>query len=125
MKISHQISIIEDDDYLRDTLKEALIFYGFGVLTFRCAEDFLAQENFGQIDIILSDVNMTGMDGFQLLRLIKNQNNNTPVILMSGSPVIQKENVLELGAAAFMPKPFRLTDLLGQIQLCISGSRQI
>jgi DNA-binding response OmpR family regulator len=125
MKISQQISIIEHDNYLRNTLKEVLIFYGFGVLTFRCAEDFLAQDNFGQIDLILSDVNMAGMDGFQLLRLLKNQNIKTPVILMSGSLVIQKENVLELGAAAFMPKPFRLTDLLGQIQLCISGSRHI
>jgi DNA-binding response OmpR family regulator len=125
MKTSHLIAIIEKDDSLRNTLKEILIFHAFEVLTFRCAEDFLAQDNFGQIDLILSDFNMAGMDGFQLLRLLKKQNNNTPVILMSGSLLIQKENVFELSAAAFMPKPFRLTDLLGQIQLCISGSRHI
>jgi DNA-binding response OmpR family regulator len=125
MKIPQQISIIAKDDFLRHTLKEILIFHEFGVITFRCAEDFLAQNNFALIDLILSDVNMDGMNGFELLRVLKNHNNNTPVILMSGSVVIQKEIVLELGAAAFMTKPFHLTDLLRQIQLCISGSRQI
>jgi DNA-binding NtrC family response regulator len=125
MKMPKQISIIENDDFLCNSLKEILIFQGFGVSTFRCAEDFLAQHNVALIDLILSDVSMEGMDGFQLLRLLKNQNNNTPVILMSGSLYIQREDALELGAAAFIPKPFGLTDLLGQIQLCISGSKQI
>lgn len=125
MKIAHQIALIEDDDFLRNTLKEILIFHGFGVLTFRCAEDFLAHDPVDLTDLILSDVHLDGINGLQLLGVLKNQNNNTPVILMSGSVVIQKERVLELGAAAFMTKPFHLTDLLGQIQRCMSGSGQI
>jgi DNA-binding response OmpR family regulator len=125
MKISQQISIIENDDSLRNTLKEVLIFHGFAVLTFRCAEDFLTQGNFSLNDVILCDVNMEGMDGFQLVRLLKNQNDNTPVILISGRDVIQNEKALELGATAFMSKPFRLAELLRQIELCVSGSRPI
>jgi FixJ family two-component response regulator len=121
MKTSQQISVIEHDDSLRNTLKEVLISHRFDVLTFRCAEDFLAQDNFGQMSLILSDVNMTGIDGFQLVRLLKNQNNKTPVILMSGSLMIEQETVLELGAAAFIAKPFRLNELLRQIEVCIAG----
>jgi DNA-binding response OmpR family regulator len=102
-------------------LKEVLIFHGFAVLTFRCVEDFLAQDNFALADLILCDVNMEGMDGFQLVILLKNLNNNTPVILMSGSLLVQEETALELGAAAFMSKPFRLNELLRQIEVCIAG----
>jgi DNA-binding response OmpR family regulator len=53
--------------------------------------------------------------------LLKNLNNNTPVILMSGSLLVQEETALELGAAAFMSKPFRLNELLRQIEVCIAG----
>jgi DNA-binding NtrC family response regulator len=125
MKNMQQISIIEDNDCLRHALKESLIAHGFGVLAFRCAEDFLTRDSFAHMDLILSDVDMVGMDGFQLVRLLKKQNNNTPVILMSGSFSIQKENALGLGAVAFIAKPFGLTELLKHIQGCISDSRPI
>lgn len=125
MKIAPLIAIIEHDASLRDAICQILISQGFGVLTYRCAEDFLAQDNRDQTDLVLSDVNMQGMDGFELLRQLRNQHNSPPVILMSGSCVIQKERVLELGAAAFMSKPFHLSELIQKIQLCIPATRPV
>lgn len=123
MKITPQISIIEHDASLCGALRQILVSHGFDVSTYRCAEDFLAQDSQAMTDLILSDVNMEGMDGFELLRVLKAQNNSPPVILMSGSCVIQKERVLELGAAAFMTKPFHLAELLREVQLCLSVTR--
>ena len=123
MKIKPRISIIEQDDSLRNALRDTLISNEFGVSTYSCAEDFLAQGNFALNDLILSDVNMNGMSGLELLKQIKDLNSCPPVILMSGSCFLHKEGVLKLGAAAFLSKPFHLTELLLYIQFCISASR--
>jgi DNA-binding response OmpR family regulator len=123
MKTATHISIIEHDASLCDALQRILISHGFSVSLYHCAENFLAQDNRNRTDLVLSDVNMQGMDGFELLRELKAQNNSPPVILMSGSCVIQKERVLELGAAAFLTKPFHLAELLREIQLGIPVAR--
>jgi FixJ family two-component response regulator len=119
MQITPRLSIIEDDIYLRDTLKKILLFHKFEVLTYCSAEDFLSRDSSEMTDLILSDINMPGMDGFQLLHRLQEQNNRTPVILMSGDYDLDNERVLELGASAFMSKPFHLNDLLREIHRCI------
>lgn len=123
MKITPQIAIIEDDASLCETLRQVLTSQEFEVLTYRCAEDFLTHSTRALPGLILSDVNLEGMDGFGLLRVLKAQNNSPPVIFMSGNCFIQKERVLELGAASFMSKPFHMAELLQAIELCISQAR--
>ena len=118
----HQrLTIIEDDASIRDSLSRLLTLEGFDVVAFVCAENFLAQNNMTSTDLILCDVEMPGMDGFQLLRQLQDRNIHTPVILMSGRHNLDNKQTLALGASAFISKPFLVKDLLANIRAHIAG----
>lgn len=72
-------------------------------------------KNGGQADVIISDVDMPGMDGLELLAKVKNQNKATLFIVMSGT-VANEEKAAAAGADAFLAKPFAINDLFDIVQ---------
>ncbi|MFH1604755.1 MAG: response regulator [Pseudomonadota bacterium] len=117
-----RILIIDDDIGFRDLLRIHLTQAGFLVAV---AEDgveggraLLANPP----DLILSDINMPFLDGFELLSLLRSDESTAaiPVILLSGrSDVDTIAKAVDLGAADFLTKPVTLDQLLESVQACL------
>jgi len=118
-----RILIIDDDVGFRDLLRIHLSGAGYQV---RIAEDgvtggraLLEQTP----DLIVSDVNMPFLDGFELLRLLRGDEETAsiPVILLSGrSDGDTMAKAVELGAADYLTKPVTRDQLLESIEACLS-----
>lgn len=121
-----RILIIDDDIGFRDLLRIHLSSAGYQV---QVAEDgvtggraLLEQAP----DLIVSDVNMPFLDGFELLSLMRSDAGTAaiPVILLSGrSDGDSMAKAVELGAADFLTKPVTRDQLLESVQACLERSR--
>jgi len=121
-----RILIIDDDIGFRDLLRLHLSAAGYQV---QVAEDgvtggraLLEQAP----DLIVSDVNMPFLDGFELLSLMRSDAGTAaiPVILLSGrSDGDTMARAVELGAADFLTKPVTRDQLLESVQACLERSR--
>lgn len=102
------VLIVEDHDRLREQLGQFYEQEGFRVSTAACAEDGiknLAEENFA---IVVSDVKMPGMDGFQLARHVRERYPDTDVILITAfGNIKQAVEAMKLGASDYITKPFQ------------------
>ncbi len=108
---------MEDDLGIRDLTVNALTYcVNREILSFRngrAAWDYLMQG--GQADIIISDVDMPQMDGFELMERVKAKGSATIFIIMSGVDDYEEKAEL-LGADAFLAKPFAINDLFNIVQ---------
>jgi DNA-binding NtrC family response regulator len=102
------VLIVEDHDRLREQLGQFYEQEGFHVTTAACAEDGiknLAEKNFA---IVVSDVKMPGMDGFQLARHVRERCPDTDVILITAfGNIKQAVEAMKLGASDYITKPFQ------------------
>jgi two-component system response regulator FlrC len=119
-----KIIVVEDEAPIRVFIANALKYcvnrevHTFGDGT----EAWDHLESSQDVDIVISDVDMPGMSGIELLRKIKQKYPSIICILMSGSPA-NRPLVAENGADWFLPKPFKLADLFQIVQkFVISGS---
>jgi len=107
------ILVVDDDDMLRKTLAQGLRREGFTVITSESAETAQQILNKISVDAIILDRMMTGMDGLTFLKELRNNNNDTPTIMLtamsSGDNTIDG---LSVGADDYMAKPFQLKELI-------------
>lgn len=109
--------MIEDNDALRSALINVLNLEQFQSRGFYAVEDFLASADSSSSDIIISDVNLSGADGFSLLDQLSARGQKTPVILMSADG--RRDMVAharEKGAFDFLSKPFEVEVLWHAIE---------
>ncbi|HFQ88656.1 MAG TPA: sigma-54-dependent Fis family transcriptional regulator [Desulfobulbus sp.] len=103
--MSKKILIIDDEDSIRDSLSGILADEGFTPLTASSGEDGLALLEREEVDLILLDIWMPGMDGLEALRRIREQN-DVPVIMISGHGTIETAvQATRIGAFDFIEKP--------------------
>jgi DNA-binding response OmpR family regulator len=110
--------IVEDDPNLLRTLTYNLTRAGFRVITASDGEAGLAHAHQlgDQLDLIILDVMLPGMSGFQVLRAIRS-NANTPIMMLSARGEEQdKIDGLELGADDYVVKPFALREFIARIR---------
>ena len=118
------VLVIDDDADVRRLLKTALEKQGFDVKTAADGESGLGQAAEQRPGLILLDMRMPGMDGFAVLRALKEDPSTVdiPVIAMTGSPDLKttaRARVLALGASDFIAKPFDMDMLVEEINLFI------
>lgn len=78
------------------------------------ALEFIKNQN---IDLVLTDVQMPGMGGLELIRRLKEEKMNSPaIILLSGQLEITEKIALDLGASALLHKPYKIKDLVSKIE---------
>ncbi|MEE1895152.1 sigma-54 dependent transcriptional regulator [Pseudomonas otitidis] len=113
-----KILLVEDDRALREALADTLALGGYTYREADCAEAALValgEEHFG---MVISDVNMPGMDGHQLLALIRTRYPQLPVLLMTAYGAVERAvDAIRQGAADYLVKPFEprvLLDLVGR-----------
>ncbi|MFO1144242.1 MAG: response regulator [Amaricoccus sp.] len=119
--VATTVHIIDDDDAVRESLEALLMVSGFDVETYRSAEDFVARGDYGDGCIVL-DINMPGMGGLDLLRMLRGRERQLAVVVLTASQTPRiEELVLELGASAFLAKPVREAALFEALRTALAG----
>ena len=112
-----KILVVDDDAIVIKSCKRILEAEGFEVLTVPSADEALEIIRKYDFDLLLVDVKMPKHDGMYLMREIKKDLPDTPIIVMSGYPTQETiADVLRLGATQFIPKPFRPDELVKLIR---------
>ncbi|OYT74008.1 MAG: hypothetical protein CFK49_10310, partial [Armatimonadetes bacterium JP3_11] len=106
------VLIVDDDDLVRETLHFVLEDGGYRVYAASSGAEALRLLEREPIDIVLSDIFMPGMNGFDLLRQIREVAPNTPVILITGYGNIEMaREALKQGASDFITKPYNIHEI--------------
>ena len=118
------VLIVDDDQAVLTMLYKVISSNGIGADTVSSGEEALARISERTYDLVLLDVNMQGMDGFQVLRAIRQRGLKVPVIIVSG----RKEDYdtlygLDLGADDYETKPFNPVILGAKVKALIRRSR--
>jgi len=109
--------LVDDEEAILDTLRKRLTRRGYGVLTANSgalALDILAEN---PVDVVVLDVKMPGMDGIEVLALIKKRHPLVEVIMLTGHANVEAAmRGMELGAFDYLMKPADFEDLLYKIE---------
>ena len=124
-KIKYHILVVDDDDRIRELVKEYLNDNGFVVSTGNNAEEAKIKLSYFKFDLIVLDVMMPGQNGFELTKEIK-KNSNIPIILLTAKGEVENRiQGLELGADDYLGKPFEPKELLLRINNILKKSKKI
>jgi two-component system CheB/CheR fusion protein len=108
--------IVDDDNHLRDMLRQTLEAAGQVVEDFATCEAFLAAYRPGAAGCLLVDAYLPGIDGMELLRIMREAGNSLPAIMMTGnSDVAVAVAAMKEGAADFIEKPITGGELIASI----------
>ena len=117
------ISIVDDDDALRNSLDDLIRSIGFRTQGFPSAEAFLSSNQACDTACLILDVRMPGMNGLELQRQMVAANWRIPIIFItSHADDGARARALEAGAVAFLYKPFREEELLNAIDAALNHS---
>ena len=124
-KIKYHILVVDDDDRIRELVKEYLNDNGFVVSTGNNAEEAKIKLGYFKFDLIVLDVMMPGQNGFELTKEIK-KNSNVPIILLTAKGEVENRiQGLELGADDYLGKPFEPKELLLRIKNIVRKNKKI
>ena len=119
------ILVVDDDNRIRDLLKEYLRENDFIVSTSENAENAKIKLSYFKFDLVVLDVMMPGQDGYELTKEIK-KNTSIPIILLTAKDGVQSRiKGLELGADDYIGKPFEPKELLLRIKNIVNKSNKI
>ena len=111
-----KILVIEDEKLLADSIKAMLEAKGFQVETVYDGEDGAQYAELGIYDLLILDVMMPKMDGYQVARQVRKNRCNTPILMLTArSDVQDRINGLNAGADYYLTKPFDSGELLASI----------
>jgi FixJ family two-component response regulator len=107
------VSIVDDDESVRESLPDLVRAMGFTAYAFSSAEEFLSSSYMSETKCLILDIEMPGMSGPELLEELKLVARQIPIVIITG---LLRETVrtemLELGAVECLIKPFKDKDLL-------------
>jgi DNA-binding NtrC family response regulator len=108
-----QILVVDDDAIVIKSCRRILESEGFEVTAVSSADEALVILRNGEADLLLMDVKMPKHDGLYLMREMRKGAFGIPILVMSGYPTPETvTDVMGLGAAQFIPKPFRPDELI-------------
>jgi FixJ family two-component response regulator len=101
------VSIVDDDESVRESLQDRLKQYGFAAQTFTSAEEFLASDEISRTKCLILDVAMPGMSGPELQKEIDRREIKLPIIFITAHrDDALRLGLIEQGAIACLIKPF-------------------
>jgi FixJ family two-component response regulator len=115
------ISVVDDDESVRESLDGLFRSVGFRVKVFPSAEAFLKLDNLSDIDCLILDVRMPGMDGLELQRRLIASHHKIPIIFITAheSDREVRARALRNGAVDFLGKPLTEDVLLRAVRAAI------
>jgi two-component system response regulator MprA len=115
---------VDDDPDVRDSLERALRVAGYAVTTAVHGADALDQLARAPVDLIVLDVLMPIVDGFDACRRLRERGNATPVLVLTARDAVEdRVTGLEAGADDYLVKPFALRELLARIRALLRRSQ--
>jgi DNA-binding response OmpR family regulator len=109
--------VVEDDASIAMGLEMNLTAEGYRVLVAADGETGLAMARAGGIDLLILDVMLPKLNGFELLRMLRGDRRTMPIIMLSARGAeMDKVMGLELGAEDYITKPFSLAELLARVK---------
>ena len=117
------ISVVDDDESVRESLPDLLREFGFEAQTFSSAEEFLASEVIADTNCLLLDVAMPGMSGPDLQRELKLREQSIPIVFITAQrDATVRPRLIAQGAIECLFKPFEPTDLLEALNTALRVS---
>ena len=120
-KINQLISVIDDDESVREAVKGLMKSLGYSAEAFASAEEFLESRQVPRTSCLIADVQMPGMTGLELHRHLVASGKTIPTILITAYPDdSMRVRALEDGVVGYLSKPFNENDLLACIHSSLS-----
>jgi FixJ family two-component response regulator len=107
------VSVVDDDESVRESLPDLLNEFGYSVRTFSSALEFLSSDALRQTKCLILDIAMPGMTGIELQAELKRRDERIPIVFITATRDESiRARVVESGASACLLKPFSDTVLL-------------
>jgi FixJ family two-component response regulator len=111
------LSVVDDDESMRESLPDLIKEFGFTARAFSSAEEFLSSGSVDETSCLILDIAMPGMSGPELHQELKRRGEEIPTIFITGQKdEAIRARVLKQGAAGFLLKPFSDAALLAAIK---------
>lgn len=116
------VSVVDDDESVRESLPDLLKELGFAAQAFASAEEFLASDALARTDCLILDISMPGMTGPELHLELTSRGQSIPTIFITahGDQTV-RQRMLDQGAVDCFLKPFNEADLLAALN-AVSGA---
>ena len=117
------ITVVDDDESVRESLPDLLKEFGFDAQVFSSAEEFLASQSIAETGCLVLDVAMPGMTGPDLQRELKRREQSIPIVFITAQrDEAIRPRLIAQGAVDCLFKPFEPTDLLQALNTALRAS---
>ena len=117
------ISIIDDDESVREATKRLIRSLGYGAVSFGSAEEFLSSDRLHDTSCLITDVQMPGLNGVELQSYLIANGHDMPVIFVTAFPEeCLRRRALGAGAFGFLSKPLEEDVLIGCLDKALKES---
>ncbi|BFH15749.1 response regulator transcription factor [Paenibacillus melissococcoides] len=111
------IMVVDDDEKITSMLRRGLVFEGYEVRTAANGSEGLREMMIREPDLLILDVMMPEVDGWEVCRRLREAGSNVPVLMLTAKDEVQdRVHGLDLGADDYLVKPFALEELLARVR---------
>lgn len=116
------VSVVDDDESVRESLPDLLREFGFAAQAFASAEEFLASDRIGQTHCLILDIAMPGMSGPDLQRELRRRGERIPIVFITAhGDETTRPRLIEQGAVECLIKPFSDTALREALDVALGA----
>jgi FixJ family two-component response regulator len=109
-----KIAIVDDNESVRAATSDLIRSLGYNAMTFASAEEYLSSGQVDETSCLITDVEMPGLNGVELQRLLAAQGRRFPIIFITAYPAERvRQRVERAGACGFFAKPFDEESFIG------------
>jgi len=122
--MAKSILVVDDSETVRQVLQMTLGNAGFDVLEAGDGIDALDKLSMGQVDMLITDLNMPNMDGLELIKRVRQEGTHrfTPIVMLTTESSEEKKMAgREAGASGWIVKPFKPEQLLKVVKMVLGG----
>ena len=114
------VSVVDDDEFVREALPDLLRSFGLEARPFASAEEFLASDSLGRTGCLLLDVNMPGMSGPELQLELARRKHDIPIVFITANTDDSlRPRLLTRGAVAYLRKPYSETAMIEAVNAAL------
>jgi len=117
------ISIVDDDEFVREAIKGLVRSLGYNASTFASAAEFLKSEQVQDASCIITDLQMPGLSGIDLQDILIARGHRTPIIFITAYPEEDvRARAMKAGAVGFLSKPVNHDHLVGHLEIALKAN---